>query len=151
MLLLVGLTLVVVGVGILASRHHARQVATARARLQADLAGSDIRRIGGARCVGYEGTGGGVGAIRGPGALGLTGTQLRFVAGRDLRTISIPLDRVVAVFLTRSFRGSSITPYHRHPVLVVRWVSDVGGNHEVGWSVPEAVVWTTTIDQLVGC
>jgi hypothetical protein len=149
-LLLVGITLVVVGLAIVASRHHARRVGVARARLYDDLGGRDIRRISGARCIGYEGTGGGVAGIRGSGALGLTGTQLRFVAGRDLRTISIPLDRVVSTSLTRSFRGSSITPYHRHPVLVVRWVSDVGGNHEVGWSLPEAVVWTTTIDQLVG-
>ena len=57
MLLLVGIALVVAGVAILASRHHARRVGAARVRLHDDLAGRDIRRISGARCVGHEGTG----------------------------------------------------------------------------------------------
>jgi hypothetical protein len=126
------------------------RVAQARARLQGDLGGSDIRRISGARCVGHEGAGRGLGAIRGTGALGLTGTQLRFVTASDDRSLSIPLDRVVGSWMSRSFRGGSLIPYHRHPVLVVRWISDSGGRHDVGWAVPEAAVWTTTIDQLVG-
>ena len=150
MLLLVGLTLVVMGVALVVSRQRARLVEHARARLHADLGGNDIRRISGARCVGHEGDGRGLEGIRGAGALGLTGTQLRFVAGREGHTITIPLTRVVGSSMSRSFRGSSLTPYHRHPVLVVRWVSDAGGSHEVGWAVPEAAVWTTTIDQLVG-
>jgi hypothetical protein len=120
------------------------------ARLQADLAGTDIRRISGARCLGHQGTGGGVRGLRGVGALGLTGTQLRFVPSKGDRTISVPLTRIVGTSLSSSFRGSGLSPYHRRPVLVVQWISDAGGRHEVGWTLPEATVWSSTIDQLVG-
>jgi hypothetical protein len=150
LLLLAGLMLVVVGVTIIAGRRQARRVMTARERLQADLAGTDIRRISGARCLGHQGTGGGVQGIRGVGALGLTGTQLRFVLSESDRTITVPLTRVVGASLSRSFRGSRLGLFHRRPVLVVQWISDAGGRHEVGWTLPEATVWSSTIDQLVG-
>jgi hypothetical protein len=148
LLLLGGLTLLVAGLTILAGRRQSRQVMAARARLQADLAGTDIRRLGGARCLGPRG--GTDLVVRGTGALGLTGTQLRFVQAEDGPTIAIALDRVLGTSLTTSFRGSGLTPYHRRPVLVVEWASDGGVRRAVGWTLPEAAVWSMTIDQLVG-
>jgi hypothetical protein len=147
-LVVVGL-LVLVVLTLVTARRQGLRVAVARARLQSDLGGADIRRLSGARCLGERGGGTG-GDVRGPGALALTGTQLRFVSGSDGRTITISLDRVVGARTTTSFRGSGVTPYHRRPVLAVQWVSSVGGRHEVGWALPEATVWSATITQLVG-
>lgn len=130
------------------SRQAARRMGRASEALRADLLGSDIRRMSGATCVGHDARG--LGQLRGMGALALTGTQLRFVHGQSGRAISLPLDQVVEASAARSFgAGSFARPRHR-PVLVVHWVTGAGALHRIGWDLPEAVTWSSTLAQLIG-
>src|SRR3712207_1339224 len=130
------------------SRRAARRVAAATARLDADLAGSDIRRVSAANCVGHDTPG--LGRISGWGALGLTGTQLRFVLGHPARAVSIPLTQIVDTTAVRVFGRGHWARTRRRPVLVVEWVTGTGARHRIGWDLPEAFPWAATIAQLIG-
>ena len=147
-LFLVGLTLVVLGVGLALSRRTAARVAAAAARLEADLAGSDIRRISGATCLGHDAPA--LGDVRGAGALGLTGTQLRFALGQPSRAVTIPLPQIVDATAARTFGSGRWVRPRRRPVLVVEWVTGTGARHRIGWDLPESVTWASTIAQLIG-
>jgi hypothetical protein len=131
-------------------RLAATRMAQASEVLHADLFGSDIRRMGGATCIGHDARA--LGPMRGMGALALTGTQLRFVHGKTGRAVSLPLDQIVEASAARSFSAGS-SPLHvprRRPVLVVHWVTGSGALHRIAWDVPEAVTWSSTLAQLIG-
>jgi hypothetical protein len=146
--LLVGLALVLVVAVIWRERRLTARRAAAAEALQAELAGSDIRRLAPATCVGHDVPA--LGAMRGPGALAVTGTQLRFTRGTDGRSLTIPLGQLVESSTARSFGTGPITRPRRRPLLVVHWVTGAGALHRVAWDVDEAVTWASTLAQLIG-
>jgi len=147
-LFLVGLTLVALGVALALGRRAGARVATASARLEGELAGGDIRRLSAARCLGHDAPA--LGDVHGVGALGLTGTQLRFALAQPPRAVTIPLTQIVGATAERTFGSGRWARPRRRPVLVVEWVSAGGVRHRIGWDLPEGFTWSSTIAQLIG-
>jgi hypothetical protein len=147
-LLLAGLALLLLVAAIARERRLSARRRQAAGALADDLAGSDIRRLAPATCVGHDAPA--LGVIRGPGALAVTGTQLRFTRASDQRSVSIPLGQVVESVTSRSFGDGPITRPRRRPLLVVHWVTGAGALHRIAWDVDEAVTWASTLAQLIG-